>query len=177
MYELSLFFIIFLLIIIIIASFELTISTDIYARIILTSYTNNLENVSTDQTLAIIFLIFIIGFILALGILIYYKRSLLSESTTIDSSLNNSFLSKSYVDIFVYVFTASIILGLLFITILLWLSLNNTYSYLSNYEQVTDFTTVEEINNAIMNTIIAFSLSILGAIIAFCIILTYTGYK
>ena len=172
MYYGTIFVIVILFLIIVIITILLTLSSDTLNRLPSNIYTDTLNSDITEQTFAVLTLIFLVGFTISLGVLVYYKSSLVSNPTVVNMN-DNSFISASRVDSFVYGFVGIILIGLLIVLALTWTSLDGINFFLSSFESVVTPETVTNVRDARSNTRIALALEVIALLF---VIFTIAGY-
>ena len=173
MYNVSLILVVILFLILVILTIELTISTDTLNRLPSNIYTDTLDPAILDQTFSVLILIFLVGAI-SLGVLIYYKSTLVNNPTTISPS-DNSFISASRVDAFVYGFTFIIILGLLISIFFTFRSLGDINTFLSSFESVVTTEDANFVKSSRSNTRVALILEGVSLLFSIFILIGYAG--
>lgn len=152
MYLGSLIFVIILFIIIFTISILLVIASDDILRLPGTVPFDELTAGST-LTLAVLVAIFVIGFILALGVLVYYKSTLPTVSVP---GAPDAPLSGYRTEIFLWTFLALSIIGVLFILALSWSVSSEINTFGSLYQPI--FTTDQATNVSGATGDLAFSI-------------------
>lgn len=148
MYLGSLIFVVIIFIIIFVISILLVIASDNLIVLPSGSPYTKLDSDISYLTFAVIVTIFLIGIVLSLGVLIYYKSTFTSPSS--DTGIQpDAPISSSRTDLFVYLFAALCLLGSLILFAILWNvnsdigSFLNLYSFTITNQETSEVTTAK----------------------------------
>lgn len=171
MYYGCIFLTVILFIIVLIISVELTVVTDELNRLPSNIYTELLDFTISDLTFAVIILIFLLGFIISLGILLYYKGTLDTNVVAPDAPVSGYRSS-----IFIYSFIAIIMVGLLIVAAITFDSRSELNLFLKAFGTVVTVDNVSTINDSISRELISLVLSIAGFFLALFILICYASH-
>jgi hypothetical protein len=171
MYLGSLIFVVIIFIIIFVLSILLVIASDNLIRLPSGKPYTNLDNDISYLTFGVITTIFLIGIVLSLGVLIYYRSTFTSASS--DTGIQpDAPISSSRTDLFAYLFMALCILGGLILLSLLWTTNSDAGNFLDIYsnsitkEQVSDITIAK---NYIFDSLILDIVFLLFTLLIICL--------
>jgi RsiW-degrading membrane proteinase PrsW (M82 family) len=128
------------------------VSNDTLNRLSISEDTTLLDVAISDETFSVLIAIFIIGFIISLSILIYYRTGILEMD------------SLFRVNVFLYLFIGLILIGLLIIIALTWSASLDIKTYLNTPENIEDIT---DLSSNKFNTSLSYlNISLLLAVVA-----------